>query len=442
MNKKVLIVGLIVGFVLVGVVVGAWFFKQQKDKISVKEANIILMESYDNTLKLNSFTSQTHGDLRIVQGENTLVKFELKDAKMSKINPFNFMKAESNSVFTFNIKVNLKEVANFIEKANKEKTAEQKKATQEALSLMRSLLEVNISTTLAMKSINNDTYIKIIEINGLKEILNQVAGIVMSNMIMTEIDDRTNKWFKYPAPAEIDIKTVNEINNLIKDGLLPIIFNAYNVVEVLPSKEINNNLAYKFKTEIDLNRISGPLSSLIVEFAQKQEEGIITDTEISELSLVLDKAWPIIKDIYDISKITSIVYIDKTERIALKEEVSFKINLGEILEVIEKKHSYLITELTPKEKKEFENIKNLIKDVYIISHMHAKYSEHNAVQEILPPKEYQEVDMLNALNLFENQFNDTNQAMPDVDMQPMPPMQDIDMPPMPDMPPRDFLYMH
>ncbi|MCL0064107.1 hypothetical protein M1N83_02775 [Dehalococcoidia bacterium] len=371
MDKRILIVVIIV--LLVGVGIVAFMILQpEPEKPTIEQATAILAESIQNTLGLNSVTATSNWLLKIKDGETILFKVAIEDMQTSIINPFDFVDQDLSGVFTYNVRMNFEAMVYFVERVA---TPEELRDMIDILTTMRGLGEANISATMEMKSIDFDTYIKIVEIAGLREIVAQVGGVFgvfLAEMVMGEIEPHLGVWYKTPAdPVMVEEMTVmfEKIAGLISD-----IFDVYYVREVLPNTEVNGVPVYNFVLGLDLDKMRNVVISVVPLFTEENEN------------------WPEIVEVIEAMEIDSRAYICQETRFTIKETMTANIDLHElvvILDPIMREGA----EMTPEEIAEFNRMKEAVKKISLVTTMNVVYSDHNAVPAILPPAEYEVIEI-------------------------------------------------
>ncbi|MCL0076226.1 hypothetical protein M1O17_05145 [Dehalococcoidia bacterium] len=383
MDKRILIVVIIV--LLVGVGIVAFMILQpEPEKPTIEQATAILAESIQNTLGLNSFTSTGDGVLEIRDGETLLFKVAIEDGQTSIINPFDFVDQDLSGVFTYNVRMNFEAMVYFVERVA---TPEELRDMIDILTTMRGLGEANISATMEMKSIDFDTYMKIVEITGLREIVAQVGGVFLAEMVMGEIEPHLGVWYKTPAdPVMVEEMTVmfEKIAGLISD-----IFDVYYVREVLPNTEVNGVQVYNFILGLDLDKMRNVVISVVPLFAEAAE---IDREEKERIIAEINENWPEIVEVIKVMEIDSRAYICQETRFTIKETMTANIDLHElvvILDPIMREGA----EMTPEEIAEFNRMKEAVKKISLVTTMNVVYSDHNAVPAILPPAEYEVIEI-------------------------------------------------
>jgi len=391
MDKKILIGG-IVAVAIIGI--AAFIIMQPAEQPTIEEANVIFDETREKTLALNSFIATTDGAFKIKDGEAILFGVELKDMRSSVINPFNFTEQDSSSVFTYNILINFDAITDFIEKTKTPKELEKLRAGGEMmgmdiLAMMRVLGESNISVTMEMKSIDFDSYLKIVEIKGLREIVTDVAGVFAAEMVMGGVEENLGVWQKIPADSVVTEEMTTMLRKI--EGLIPAMFDVFSVKEVLPNTEVNETPVYNFILDLDLDKMKNVVISvvpLLVEFA---EEEVTTEKE-KEMIAAINENWQEIVKVSEAMKIDSRVYICQETRFILQETGSVNMNLHELVVVLDSITREPGIEKTPEEAIEFAEMKEIIKNISIIGTINLVYSEHNTASPILAPTEYESVE--------------------------------------------------
>ncbi|MCL0073875.1 hypothetical protein M1O50_03210, partial [Dehalococcoidia bacterium] len=241
--------------------------------------------------------------------------------------------------------------------------------------------------TMEMKSIDFDTYMKIVEITGLREIVAQVGGVFLAEMVMGEIEPHLGVWYKTPAdPVMVEEMTVmfEKIAGLISD-----IFDVYYVREVLPNTEVNGVPVYNFVLGLDLDKMRNVVISVVPLFTEEAE---IDREEKERIIAEINENWPEIVEVIEAMEIDSRAYICQETRFTIKETMTANIDLHElvvILDPIMREGA----EMTPEEIAEFNRMKEAVKKISLVTTMNVVYSDHNAVPAILPPAEYEVIEI-------------------------------------------------
>jgi hypothetical protein len=443
MNKKILIPIIIIILVGGGFFIWYQFIRERQPA----EKDIILRESLSKTLELNSVTIEGDAVAQIKAGEKIVFKLGIRDVKTSIINPFDPANQDLSMIATYNARVNLEPAVDIIVDIIKEIMPPEKLMLQEAIGLMdyleiiREVGQINISATMAMKSIGLDSYMKIVEIEGLREILTQFVGPFMAERIMREIEPLLGVWKKTPGPDDpVAREEMAKMPEKIRE-VLSSLFEIYYVREVLPDTEIDGVAVYNFALGINLAKARDVIISFIEAIP---EEGMIP-AEIAEKErtiAIIKENWPLIKKIVDEAmKINLEIYICQETHFTIKDSGSINIDLHKVIEILkpmllekteeekatleeervdlEKKIAELRREIGLKddiiirealkreltflewdldslnvqieflEKKPqiFERIKETIENMSV--EWNFRYSQHNAVPPIVPPAEYE-----------------------------------------------------
>lgn len=401
MNKKILI-GVIVFFAITA---GVFAFKAlQPAKPTIEEANVILEESLHNTLGLSSFTTTGGGFLEIKDNKTPVLKMSLENMQASVTEPFDFAKQDLDGIFTYNIFIDFNAMAGFVEKISTPEELENIKAMGEMfgidiLSKIKMIGKADISVAMEMKTINLESYTKIAEISGVREVVTQVGGIFLADMVMSGIEEQLGVWTK--TPFDPDSAEEIEMMSGVVQKLLPDLFGVYYVKKVLPNTEINGKPVYNIAYGVDLDKVRNVLIKavgLFDEIAQKQASKSITQKEAlefeEELVLAINKNWPKITKIIQAMEINSTGYICKKKHLSIKETATISADLSEIIAII---NSVLVgakTNVSPEEKARLVRIKNATKNMSIAGEVEMVYSEHNEVPTIVPPTEYKTIESM------------------------------------------------
>ena len=381
MNKKIIPIVAIIFLIIVGVI-GVKIIRPEKP--ALEEAKLILAESMQNMLALTSYTMTGGGNIQYKDGEVVILGITV-DGQSSIINPFDFINQDSGSAFTLNIAINFAAITNLIEAKTPPEELEGLKNLGgmgiDLLEIFRLIDETNISTTVETKSIDFDTYVKIAEIKGLKEVITQVGGAFVADMIMTKIEPFIGVWHKTPADPAI----AEETTAMFEKGLIPAAFDVYYVKEVLSNTEVNGTPVYNFVLGMDLDKIKNVVISFVPLFVEEAE----MDIEEKERIIVgINKKWPEIKKVIEAMEMDFRTYICQRTRHTIKETGTVNIDLYEVMTVIA---PIMRTKMTPEELVEFNEMKETIKNINFVATVGVVYSDHNAVPAIMPPEEYEEM---------------------------------------------------
>jgi hypothetical protein len=418
-NKKVLI-GVVLVFVII-ITIAIFKILQPAEQPTIEEANIILAESIQNTLGLDSFTTTGDGVFKIKDGEVTLFRVALKDIQISAINPFDFANRDLRGVYTYNFLMDFYAIANFIERMevpDEDMSAEGIARKTESLRKMREMGEINFSVTMEMKSIDLDSYIKITKIEGLEEMLysfavlegpvEQPEDIVKKLAKITEkIEPHLGIWYKIPVDPETKegMKEMGEASAMFKE-LMKKFAGVIYVEEVFENTKINEVPVYNFARGVDLDKAKNTLIDWVIK------EMDIAEAEADKGRTKLAVGWQKIRPIFETIKMNSRTYICQETRFIKKETALTSLNLAELITAIRS----AIPEMLIDEdgKVAFDKMKDSFGSINIVMTMNFVYSEHNAVAPILPPAEYQYLEkilekilesLLEDISIFEpNQF--------------------------------------
>ena len=402
MEKK--IIAIIAGISLVVAGIIGYVITRPPTKPTLDEANIILAESIQNTLGLNSFTTTGDGALKIKDGETVLFNVALEDMQISTINPFDFAEQDLSGVFTYSILMNFSAIADFIERVKTPEELGNLRAMlkdmfgidMDILVIMRELEEANVSATIEMKTIDFDSYIKIVEVEGLREIVRDVVGIPAAEIVMGHISPHLGVWYKMPADPRMREETIAIFKDI--EGLMLAFFDIYYVKEVLPNTEINEIPVYNFVLGVDLDGIKDVVISAILLFAEK--EGI--DIKEKERTIAhIEEYWPkVVKIVEAAMGIDAKIYICQETRFIMRDTITINVNLYEFILALDPIMQAEIEEITPEQEAEFKRMKETVEGISILIIMDMKYRDHNAVLEILPPAEYEVYETIEILKSF------------------------------------------
>jgi thioredoxin-related protein len=391
MNKKILIGVIIVLFIGIGVVAYK-VLQPEAEQPTLEQANVILAESIQNTLDLNSFTVTGDGVLEIRDGETILLKAALEDVKASIINPFDFANQDSSSVLTYSILMNFEAIADFIEDVATPEELEGFKTAGEMfqidfLATMRELEEANILVTMETRSIGPDSYMKLVEVAGLKKVVTQIGGVFLADMLMGEIDPYLGVWHKMPAdPTMEEERTV--ISEETGDLILAILNVSY-VKEVLPNTEVNGTPVYSFVSGVHSDELRDAVIPFILPLIEKAE----ISTEDKEMMMAgMNEAWPKIVETVKTVETDSRTYICQKTRFIVKETIAVNLDLHELMVTLETIMQERETEATPEEEAEFARVKEVVRNINITATTNLVFSDHNAVPAIMPPAEYEVIE--------------------------------------------------
>ncbi len=394
MDKKIITILIVALLVVAAGVIG---FKVMRPEIperikpTMEEANVILAENLQNTLGLDSFRSVGDASFQIKDGETVVFGVTMEDMQVLMINPFNFTDQDSSMVITYDVVINFKAVADLIEAGTPPKDLEELKGMGELMGIdllakLRMIGEANISVVMEMKSINFDSYIKIVEVVGLREILMQVGGIFAAEMVMVGIEPYLGVWRKTPAdPAMIEEMTETfEVIEKLTQSFLGIIY----VREVLPNTRFNGIPVYNFATGINIGEAKDVVISFVALIAEKDEMGLlIEDVKAIEAGIV--ENWPKVKAVFEVIELDSRTYICQETRFTIRETGAVNINLVNLIATIDQIMREVEVEATPEEIADLERVKEALRGIRIVVTIDYVYSSHNIVPAIVPPAEYE-----------------------------------------------------
>lgn len=396
MEKKILIGGIAILFVVVIGIIGLGITETERP--TIEEANIILAENIQNTLGLNSFTATGEGVIEVKNEETVLLRIAIEEMKSSIINPFDFANQDSSSTFRYSFLVNFSTIVAFIEKI---KTPEELNEFRDMggifdidlLANMKALGETNFSVTMETKSIDFDTYMNVVEITGLREIATKVGGIFAAEMVTTMLEPHIGIWRKTPADQANIIEATVMFEKL--KNLMLAVLDAYYVKEALVNTEINKTSAYNFILGIDLDKLKDVVVSFVVPLLMEDVENI---EEQKRMATEINQNWPKIVKIIEAAGIDSKIYISQEDRLTIKERVLVEIDLFEFMAILEPIMRATEIEVTPEEEIDFAKMKEAVKNINITMAMKVRYSNHNAVPNILPPAEYKVIEIPHVLD--------------------------------------------
>ena len=372
MEKKIKI---IIAMILV-IVIGVVTFKILQ-RTTIEEANVILAENIDKTLNLNSFATTSNAVFEIKDGETVLLRAILEDMQSLMINPFDFDNQNSSMTIRINALINFNAIAGLLEKIEASEEAEEKRELAE----IKALGERNVSALIKMKSINFDSYMKIAEVQGIEEIFAQIDKV---DADLAEKMEHLGVWRKTPADPMMKMMMVPILQKI--EGLVVDIFDTYYVREVLSNTEVNGVPVYNFVLGVNLNEVREVVISFVSPVAGMIGMG-------DKITVKINETWPKVVRLFEVMEVDSRIYICQETRLIMKETCSVNIDLSKFVAVLESIIRKVETEVTPEEEIEFANIKEAVRNISITSTMNVVYSNHNAVPEILPPAEYEVVEV-------------------------------------------------
>ena len=379
---------------------------QVLDMPTLIEAEGILTESIQNTLELDSFTTTSNSAFKIKDGEIVLYKFAMEDAQMSVTDLFDFVEQDSKGIFRYSVLMNFSAIADFIERVKTPEELGNLRAMlkdmfgidMDILVIMRELEEANVSATIEMKTIDFDSYIKIVEVEGLREIVRDVVGIPAADIVMGYIEPHLGVWYKMPVDPEIDpeIKEEEEAVVIFENmkELIVDVFDVFYVRKVLPNTEVNTEVngipTYNFVLGLDLDE----LKNVVITSVSLLVEEIEMDIEEQERIIAeIEKYWPKVVEVVEAAmEIDAETYICQESRFIIKDTITVNINLHELVLTLDSIIREEIGEMAPEDEAMFARIKEVVKDISIVMTMDMEFSDHNAVPEILPPEEYEVIE--------------------------------------------------
>jgi len=390
MDKKNIIIAGILLIIITGSVI-AWMVTRP-EKPTLEEANAILAENIQNRIALTSFTSAGDMDFQIKDGEMVLLKVGVEDMRHSVINPFDFTNQDSSMTIKYNIMIGFETI---IDRIKAGMTPEDLEALKEPILMMgmdfyglmqtmRALGERNISAVMEMKSIDFNSYMKIVEIEGLREIITSVGGMFLAEMTMGKIEPYLGVWRKTPADPIMKKEMIAVSEKIEK--FIPSIFNTHYVKEVLPNTKINGTPVYSFRIGIDLDKIKDAVISFIPLIVEKLEMEV---DEKEEMKTGIINAWPEIVKMIEAAETDYKIYIDRETHFTIKETVAVNIDLAEFITVLAKMVPQ--EEITPEGMVEFKRFIETIRGINVIMTINFEHNDHNAVPAIVPPAEYEVV---------------------------------------------------
>jgi len=407
-DKKILIGIIIVLFFAGGVF--AWEYFQTKEP-TLEKANEILIQANQNTLNLTSYTIMGDIEFQIKNKETIFFRVTGEDIKFSSINSFDFANQDSSMAIKYNVMMNFQAIVESIKNGITPEELEELKEPipmlginlYDLLTTMRALGESNISVTIETKTIDFNNYTKIVEITGLRELLNQVGGIFLANMIMNEIDPYIGVWHKTPADPEAQKETMINLKKI--EQLIPSLFDIVYVKEVLPNTKIDDVPVYNFATGIDLNNLKDVFISLISIIAERDDMGIIKE-ELETSKTKIIEAWPEVVQVIETINMEFKTYISRNNLI-IRDIVKIDMNLYDLLTTFNK-IALEQGEIMPSEEMiRFKKIKEASRDTNISIRTNFNYSEHNAVPVIMPPTKYEIIEPRPKMPTMD--FNDTSE---------------------------------
>ncbi len=392
-NKKILIV---IGVILVAAVVVVGFKLIQPERPTIEQAEEILTESIQKTLALTSLRATGEGSFKVKDGETILVEIGLEDFQSSVVNLFDFAEQDSKMAGTINVMMNFEVLAGFIETTVPSEDLEgleQMMMGMDLIEVVRGLGEANISIAGEMKSIDFDSYTKIAEITGLRELITEFMGPFIAGMVMGEIEAELGIWQKTPADPEMREMMVEKFEGIeaLMENFMKVLYDVYYVKEVLPNAEINGVAVYNFVVGTDLDKLKKALPGLIEKIAVEMDEDI-DRAEIAEMEEAIAEKWPIIKRVVETIEKDYRIYICQETRFTIKEIGIVSVDLSNLMVLVYEIVREQEVEMTTEEKAEFEKIKEVLKNISIVVTSEFKYSDHNVLFVITPPEEYEVVE--------------------------------------------------
>jgi hypothetical protein len=399
MEKKNIIIIALVSLVVISIV-SAWMMLRPKlEKPTLEEANVILTENTQNTLELTSFVMVSDMGFYVKDGEVVFLKTTVEDAKSSIINPFDFANQDSSMIINYSVTINFESI---IDSIKARMTPEELEKLREPVPTMgidllglmkvvRAVGKANILVTKEMKSIDFDSYTKIVRVEGLREIITKVGGKFLAEMVMGGIAPHLGVWRKGEASPAMKEEMKAMFEPIEK--IIPSFFNTRYVREVLPNREVNGITVYNFALGMNFNEVkdiavySIPLMARIT--ARKAE---METEEIEEIKIRIIEAWPNIVRILEAIEMDYIIYICRETRFTIKERIAGNINLSELMMVF--KEMAPEEEMTPEKKAKFERIVEATKNINIGMTWSTRYNEHNRVPAILSPVGYEVIEPL------------------------------------------------
>jgi hypothetical protein len=329
------------------------------EKPTIEKANVILTESWQEIFELNSFTTAGDAVFQIKNEETIIFEIGMRDTEKSIINPLDFANQGSSMVVTYNVRANLEIIADIIQEIIPPEELTQQDI--EYLEMMREIGQVDISARMAIKSIGLDSYMKIVEIEGLREILTQFVGPFMAEEIMREIEPFLGVWKKTPGPddpaaREEIVKMSEKMFEAIKEAISPF-FEAYYVTEVLPNTEVNDIPVYNFVIGIDLDKVKNAIihlmefitremmemfpkermlvgAGMFIENEMFAEEGILVGRE-EEIRKRIEEIWPVVEEIFAKAiEMNLETYICQETHFKIKDTVSVNLDLYELMVIL------------------------------------------------------------------------------------------------------------
>ena len=400
-NNKILIGVIVVLCVAIGVVA---FKILQPERPTKEQANLILAEALQNTLGLDSFTSEGGMVFKAKDGEITILQIALEDMQISGVNVFDFVEQDTKGVYTYSILINFNAIIDFIERVKTPEKLKEIEYKEKIFGIMRALGETNVLVTYEMKSIDFNTYLKVVEIKGLREAVTKAGEVFIAEGVMGKIEPHLGIWYKIPAPD--DPRVINEMKKSMEEMTAmvekaEVVFPAFYVKEVLPNTRVNGVPVYNFVTGIDLDVMRNIVISLMKEMAKDMN---VEEKEIVSGIKEFEKIWPKVASVIETIETDFRIYICQETRLIKKQDSSVNIGLYEFMTVI--KEVMVKTqeieeakgEVTPRERIRFEEgkadfvkIKEMVKNISIVGTMNFIYSKHNAVPAITPPAEHKDL---------------------------------------------------
>jgi len=261
------------------------------------------------------------------------------------------------------------------------------------LAMLKGIGEANVAVTMEIKSIDFDSYLKITEVAGLREIITSVAGVFMAEMIMGEIDPKIGVWHKTPATPE----TIKEMERMTEkiDPLMDVVVKSSPdilfVKRVLPNTKVNDIAVYNFTAGIDLDKTKNLVIALIPLIGEMMEKDEVAVTEVKQK---ITENWPKVTTAIEATEIDASTYICREIRFAIKEARTVNVSLYRIIAALE---PMIIEDMTPEELAEFNEQKEAIRNINFAIAVSFIYSDHNAVPAIRPPAEYEVVETGNGM---------------------------------------------
>lgn len=349
--------------------------KEAKEPTKIELANIILDNSLKKMLKLDSFIIVSDGYFKIKNKGITL--FEVtSNTDSSVVNPFDFISQNSNNIFEYDIIINFERLVDLIKET---KTSEELR-DRRVLMVMTEIGDIgkaDISTRAKMKKVDFNTYLKITEIDGLRNIVRDAVGLLVAEIVMTKIESYLNIWHKIPVdPKEIEEKKA-ELKDL--EYLTLQMFNIFYVKEILPSREINGVLVYNFIKGVDLDK----MRNIFIDFAIKRAGA--NQEEKDKIIREINQGWSEIEKIIKDMEIVLVARICKKSYLIIEKELSANIDLYKLAVLLELISQKIETEVTPDEEAEFKKLKQVAENFSVAGIINFRYNKHNAVFKILSP---------------------------------------------------------